>query len=52
MSDIYEHALNHSKKNKKYYKLQNYNKMETNKSVYCEDYFIDSTDLCIYIVDY
>ena len=52
MSDIYEHALNHSKKKKNTTKLQNCNKMETNKSVYCEDYSIDSTDLCIYIVDY
>ena len=52
VSDIYEHALNHSKKKKNTTKLQNCNKMETNKSVYCEDYSIDSTDLCIYIVDY
>ena len=33
-------------------KLQNYNKMETNKSVHCEGYSIDSIDLCIYIVEY
>ena len=44
--------LTTQKKKKSTTKLQNCNKMETNKSVYCEDYSIDCTDFCIYIVDY
>ena len=44
--------LTTQKKKKKYYQTAKLQQMETNKSVYCEDYSIDSTDLCIYIVDY
>ena len=45
--------ISHSKQQeqKKTTKVQNYNKMETNKSIYCDGYSIDSIDLCIYIVD-
>ena len=50
-SDIYEHVLKHSNKTTTT-KQQNCNKIETNKSLYCEGYSIDSIDLCIYIVDY
>ena len=46
-------SLATQKKTKKLYtKLQNYNKMETHKSVHCEGYAIDSIDLCIYIVEH
>ena len=41
-------SLATQKKKKK--TLQNYNKMETNKSVYCEGYSIDSIHLCMYIL--
>ena len=41
-------SLATQKKKKK--NLQNYNKMETNKSVYCEGYSIDSIHLCMYIL--
>ena len=45
--------ISHSKQQeqKKTTKVQNYNKMETKKSIYCDGYSIDSIDLCIYIVD-
>ena len=42
---------NNNNNNNKTTKLQNYSKMETNKSIYCDGYSIDSIDLCIYIVD-
>ena len=43
-------SLATKKKKQKKNILQNYNKMETNKSVYCEGYSIDPIHLCMYIL--
>ena len=45
-------SLATQKKKQKKNILQNYNKMETNKSVYCEGYSIDPIHVYVYSVDY